>query len=301
MERPEMPQAVQRVTLLATLGGQPQVVTFALDLLLARGIPIRDVLVVHPADPSPRLRRARERLAAEFVGDRYAGRPCRYRTVSLRGIDGPLEDITDEESAQQALDTIHDLIRSLKQQHQRVHACISGGRRVMALLTISAAMLHFDHLDCLWHLYTPAALTERANEGAIMHVPPEAGVHLMQIPLVPWGLYIPGLRDLATGSAERLRQQQIAHLDDQERRRCQQVFDQATERQRDVLRAFAEGLRPQQVQERLHITLGTVNDHKTDILGSCRNAWELPEGTPLDYHFLREKFGRFFSETSPPL
>jgi hypothetical protein len=134
MERPEMPQAVQRVTLLATLGGQPQVVTFALDLLLARGIPIRDVLVVHLADPSPRLRRARERLAAEFVGDRYAGYPCR-----------------------------------------------------------------------------------------------------------------------------------------------------------------------QQVQERLHITLGTVNDHKTDILGYCRNAWELPEGTSLDYHFLREKFGRFFNETGPPL
>ncbi len=226
MERPEIPQAVQRGTLLATLGGQPQVVTFALDLLLAQSIPIRDVLVVHPADATPRLAQARERLAAEFVGDRYAGHPCRYRMVTLRGIDGPLEDIADEESAQQALDTIHDLIRNLKQQRQRIHACISGGRRIMALLTISAAMLHFDHLDCLWCLYTPIALTERANEGAIMHAPPDAGVHLIRIPLVPWGLYMPGLRDLAAGSASRFRRRQIAHLDEQERQRCQQVLAQ---------------------------------------------------------------------------
>ncbi len=298
MERPAVQSDNQSVTMLATLGGQPQVVTFALDLLRAQGIQIRDVLVVHPADASPRLRRACERLDAEFVGDRYMGQPCRYRREPLKGIEGPLEDITDEESAQHALDTIHELIRDLKRQRAHVHACISGGRRIMALLTISAAMLHFDHLDCLWHLYTPDALKERANEGALMHAPANSGVRLIRIPLVPWGLYIPGLRDLVTGSAETLRRSQIALMDERERRRCEEVCSQLTERELEVLCAFAAGLRPQQVADRLSITLGTVNDHKTKILAYCRNAWEVPLKERLDFHFLYQKFGRYFSESS---
>ena len=47
------------------------------------------------------------------------------------------------------------------------------------------------------------------------------------------------------------------------------------------------------------ITLGTVDAHKTVILDHCRNAWELPEGMRLSYHFLREKFGRYFAGLAP--
>lgn len=302
MERSGTPSHPQGATLLATLGGQPQIVTFALDLLLARDIPIRDVLVVHPADASPRLVAARERLAAEFVGDRYAGAPCRFRTIPLRGAEQPLEDITNEESAQQALDTIHDLVRSLKQQRQRIHACISGGRRIMALLTVSAAMLHFDHLDCLWHVYTPESFSDDADEGALMHAPPEAGVRLIQIPLVPWGVYIPGLRDLTAVSAEALRRAHLTQMDAQERQRCEQVIASLREREREVLRAFAEGRSPQEVANHLSISLATVNTHKTRILSLCRNAWNVPPDAPhLTYHFLREKFGRYTADNAASL
>ena len=34
--------------LVATLGGQPQVITFTLDLLLEEGYPISEVFVLHP-------------------------------------------------------------------------------------------------------------------------------------------------------------------------------------------------------------------------------------------------------------
>jgi CRISPR-associated protein Csx14 len=36
----------------ATLGHEPQVVTIALDLLLARGHDVRDVTVVHTSSPA---------------------------------------------------------------------------------------------------------------------------------------------------------------------------------------------------------------------------------------------------------
>src|SRR6266571_2485307 len=57
-------------TLVATLGGQPQIVTFTLDLLLRRGISIYEVIIVHPAS-SPSIQQSLARLNAEFVGDRY--------------------------------------------------------------------------------------------------------------------------------------------------------------------------------------------------------------------------------------
>jgi CRISPR-associated protein Csx14 len=76
--------------------------------------------------------------------------------------------------------------------------------------------------------------------------------------------------------------------------RCRQVWDALTLRQRDVLRAFADGLTPQEVAERLHIVLGTVNDHKTMILQECRNVWDLPPDERIDYHWLREQFALFF-------
>jgi hypothetical protein len=33
-----------------------------------------------------------------------------------------------------------------------------------------------------------------------------------------------------------------------------------------------------------------VDSHKTVILELCRNEWQIPLGTRLDYHFLRDKF-----------
>jgi CRISPR-associated protein Csx14 len=82
-------------------------------------------------------------------------------------------------------------------------------------------------------------------------------------------------------------------LDEVEQARCRAVSGRLSERQADVLRAFAEGLAPAQVADRLAITLKTVDAHKTVILAECRVAWSLPEDERLSYHWLREKFGRY--------
>ncbi len=287
----------QRAVLLATLGGQPQIVTFALDDLLAQGNPIQEVIVVHLAAADHRLRAALDRLAAEFASQRYAGRFCRLRTVELAGPDGPLNDLPDEGSAEDALNTIHTLIRRLKQERCRIHACISGGPRIMALLTVSAAMLHFDHQDHLWHVYTPPSLRERADEGATMHIEPSAGVRLIEVPLVPWGTYFPALRDLASASAAKLRQAQVQHLDSQHRQRCQQVWERLTPRQRETLRAFADGLHPDEVAAQLGISVRTVDSHKSIILEECRIAWGLDRRARrrLDYQTLHRLFAGYLN------
>src|SRR5436305_6121528 len=99
-------------TLVATLGGNPQIVTFTLDLLLRRGIPIYEVIVVHPAS-SPHLQQSLERLNAEFVGDCYTfeGRSLtiRFRQQVLNHYDTIIDDIVDERTASGTLDTIGEL------------------------------------------------------------------------------------------------------------------------------------------------------------------------------------------------
>lgn len=280
--------------LIATLGGKPHIVTFVLDALLARGEPIREVIVVHPSPRHGRLHRSLTRLAAEFPGDEYVGKPCRLRSVPLRSNLGRVEDIRNEADADAAWITIHELFGSLKQQERRIHLCLAGGRRLLGMLTLSAAMLHFGHNDRAWHLYTSDELRECAGDGAVMHAGPDDEVRLIQVPLVPWGAYFPGIRALLATSPAQVIMAQQHMLDETERARCEQVLARLTDRQCEVLRAFADGGAPQEVAEQLSISLKTVDSHKTQVLAECRVAWNLPEGSRLEYGFLREKFGRYF-------
>jgi DNA-binding CsgD family transcriptional regulator len=282
-------------TLLATPGGQPQVVTFTLDLLLRRGFPISEVIVIHPEASHPRLQHSLDCLNAEFVGDQYHidGRTinCHFRPHVLHLDDEPLADIVDDESADGTLDTLHHLICDLKRQRRHIHLSVTGGRRLMALLATSVAFLNFDRHDRVWHIYTPEAIQQCTNEGALMHVSTEAGVRLIESPSMSLGAYLPSQAQSfdAAQSAQRSR------LDAQERARCKQVVKLATERQLDVLRAFAEGLNIQEVAERLYISTRTVDAHKTKLLELCREVWAIEQSASrLGYHFLYKTFAPYF-------
>jgi CRISPR-associated protein Csx14 len=281
-------------TLISTMGGQAQVVTFALDALLAQGELIREVIVLHLSPEDSRVYKALAQLAVEFADERYAGQPCRFRPIPIRMGQKRLLDIRDEAAADATWTAIHALLSSLKVQQQRLHLCIAGGRRLMGLLAMSAAMLHFDHQDRLWHMYTPREFLEKARDGAIMHARPEDGVRLIQVPLVPWGAYFPVLRNLATPSQALM--VQTRWLESVERATCEKVVAKLTERQLDVLRAFAAGLTSQEVAEALSITVKTVDAHKTAILAECRTAWNVPQDVWLSYHFLHDKFSQYFEE-----
>ena len=283
-------------TLLATLGGQPQVVTFTLDLLLQRGFPISEVILVHPEASHPRLQHSLDCLNAEFVGDRYqvSGQTIHLRSHVLQLDDEPLDDIVDEVSADGALNTIHHLIRSLKRQHRCIHLSITGGRRLMSSIATEAALLNFTHSDHIWHIYTPEAVQRQVNEGTFMHISPQDGVHLIERHFVPWGTYFSDLSQTINTAQEAIHSQK-RKMDTLEQARCDQVVQQSTGRQLDVLRAFAEGLNIQEVAERLCITTRTVDAHKTKLLELCREVWAIEQSASrLGYHFLYKTFAPYF-------
>jgi len=279
--------------LVATLGGQPQVITFTLDHLLQAGYPISEVIVVHPrVTAQPRLQRALYRLQAEFADNYYptAQRTIHFHSQILQLDSQPIDDIVDDEHADGTLNTIHHLIGDLKRQGYRIHLSVSGGRRLMSLLAISVAALNFDRHDHIWHIYTPDHLQEQAHNGNIMHVPADAGVKLIKGPFIALGAYI----YQPASSFNAVQEGQRSQMEAQEYARCTEVESQATSAQLKVLQAFARNLRPQQVADELCITLTTVNSHKTVLLDYCHTAWSVPKEERLDYHFLRAKFASYF-------
>lgn len=280
--------------LIATLGGQPQIVTFALDALLQQGERITQVYLLHLTPPSARLQQSIQKVLAEFRDQHYHGHPCRLHRFPLLDGAAPLAEIRSEREAELAGQAIRTLLANLKVEGHKLHLCVAGGRRMVALLVTAAAMLLCDHQDRLWHMYTPEATQAWAQAGAIMHAQPEDGVHLIPAPLVPWGTYFPALRALALPPAQAVAQQ-IGQLSATNNLQCRQVYQTLTERQQEILTAFVRGGAPQDVAEALHISLSTVNTHKTAILAECRIAWGLAEDARLDYRFLREHFAGYLA------
>lgn len=285
-------------TLVATLGGKPQVVTLTLDLLLKRGIPIYEVIVVHPAS-SPHMQESLERLYAEFVGDCYVfeGRrlTIHFRPHVLNHYESVISDIVDEGTASGALDTIGELIRSLKRQQRIIHFSVSGGRRLMTFLSFSAALLYFETSDELLHLYTPEDIKERDDAQDVMHSWSGDGRRLIEVPFARAAQ--PFLAMMLNRSPSDTIQSQREQQRKGEYERCKRVVDALKEKHRQVLHLMAQGLHPHEVADALHLKPSTISYYTTDIYIECRNAWGVPDNIRVDYRFVHAKFSDYPFDT----
>lgn len=285
-------------TLIATLGGEPQIVTITLDLLLKRNIPIYEVIVVHPA-ASPHMQQSLARLNAEFVGDRYLfegySLTIHFCQQVLSHYESVIDDIVDEATASGALDTIGELIRNLKRQQRIIHFSISGGRRLMTFLSFSAALLYFETPDELLHLYTPEHVKERTDMSGAMHIEPEDGRRLIEVPFARAAqpFFAMMLNRTPSDTIQTQREQHKA----EEHKRCQQVVDALNARSREVLQAIAQELHPHEVATALHLDSSTISYYASKIYRECRNIWDVPDNMRLDYHFVQVKFAHYFYDT----
>lgn len=285
-------------TLIASVGGQPQIVTLTLDLLLRQRIKINEVIVLHPAARNERIHNTLRCLSAEFAHDRYVcdGQEweCHLHLQALNDEQGPLPDITNTSGAQVTRDVWHRLLSHVKQQRKHIHLSVSGGRRVISLMAISAAQLHFDHADRIWHIYTPPELLPHVHEGKRMHLPADSGVALLDVPFVPWGAYFPQISQLPT-SAQHTQNLQVAMIDAQERARCAQLVEKASKAQQKVLRQISAGQKPREIADHLGLSIETVYSHTKVLLQLARNIWYLPEKETINSQFLHDRFAEYFS------
>src|SRR5260370_24210267 len=185
-------------------------------------------------------------------------------------------------------------IRELKLSNHIIHL-VSGDNHLMVLLSFTSVLIHFEPADHLWHLFIPEPIQERINNEHMMHVLPDAGVRLVEVPYARMAQPILTrlLNPLTAPSAHK---EQFSQPEEEELLRCQSVLDRVTPRQRDILLLFAKGLTPQEVAESLGISLVTVNSHKTALLGLCRETLGMPPDRHLSYDYFRLTFTRFVED-----
>jgi CRISPR-associated protein Csx14 len=275
---------------IATIGGQAQVVTLALDALFARGVPVSELFVIHLSHRTPRYRLALEQLSGEFVAGRYGGRVCRFQPRAVRIGAQLIDDLSGDAEIRAASDMIHRLIRELKQEDATLHLCISGGRRLLGTLVFSAALLYLDQSDHVWHLYSSDEVRQQTNGGSVLHLPHHPGVRLVEVAFTPWGRFFPLLRERGRTSAAAAYDEALDEADQSEFQRCQQVYGCLTARQREVLRALALDRHPHEIATALGVQPKTVSEYKAAIVEECRIAWALGAEARITPEWLRRKF-----------
>jgi CRISPR-associated protein Csx14 len=231
-----------------------------LDLLLARGGEIDQVAVLYISSYK-RTHNAIKLLKAEFSNGLYCELSCQLKQIPLQSGHSDLFDIRTPEDVEAARQNIHQLISKLKEENQRIHIGLSGGRRIMSLVILVAAMQYLTPVDHLWHINGSPDILKRSRDGRIMHVSSGSEVYLVPVPFVPWVSYFPGLVNLLNRSPQEIGETSRGWLDGKDRDRCIRVWNALTPRQKEVLQAFASGLSRKRVATQLHISMATVDTH----------------------------------------
>ncbi|MAT43654.1 MAG: hypothetical protein CL609_15055 [Anaerolineaceae bacterium] len=281
----------QKTTLVVTLGGQPQVVTYLLDMLLEKKEPIQEVVVIVLPE-SEDNQKALKTLSKEFEGNRYNNRPIRFRYININLGSIPLGQVYAPAEVEIVRNTFKNLFEDLKGNRHTIHLGVSGGRRILAFVAITVAMQLFKLDDHIWHIYTPDEMQERARGGRIMHAAPEDGVHLIEVPFVPWVSLIPGLDQFFDRSNAELRTSRYGWLDDDETELCRLVLQDLTARQKDVLKEYAAGYERKEIATRLNLSPATIDSHRRAILRKCEEKW-YNAGKEFHESDIVQLFGRY--------
>ncbi len=283
---------VSQTCLVATLGGQPQIITFMLDLLLERGIAINQVIIIYLAG-QVRYRQAYQRLEGEFAGGKYQGQAIHLRAVPVYQGNDPLGDAIEPVQVEAIRQAFTSLLSELKGKHYAVHLAMSGGRRIMALVGLAAATQHLTPADKLWHLHTPEEITKQGQAGQLMHAPTGCGVCLIEVPFVPWTAYFPGLAPLLDKPPRQVNAA-WGWIEEEDRRRCLEVWSELTARQRDVLRLISQGTMRKESAQRLSVSTSTIDTHRENIIAVCEKVWAKDQ-LVFNMKDLQDKFRPFLA------
>jgi CRISPR-associated protein Csx14 len=277
-----------RQVLVATLGSEPQVVTLALDLLLAKGYTIDEVIVVHTVGEA--VQPALEQLAREFA----VPGACGYRAVMVSGDAGPVADIVTEADIAALLRTLYRVVLGEKRAGRLVHLSIAGGRKPMAVYGMVVAQLLFDEDDRVWHLLSEGW---KPGDKRVMHVRPGDRVWLVPVPVLWWGSVSPVLTELALREDpwEAIQAQRAIRREEERRRKREFVEHWLTSAEREVVQLACQGLDNAAIARRLGKAEKTVANQLTSIYAKLHEWRGFREDVPVSRAVLVAEFATYFA------
>lgn len=267
----------RQAAFIATLGTEPQVVTVALDLLIAQGWTFEDVVVIHTAGDSPLIKKAMDDIKGEFARGFYAAgvKAAEPAFVELRLDEEHLiYDIYTEEEAGVVFRVIYEQVRRHKELHRVVHLNAAGGRKGMTMFGMSAAQLLFDDSDSLWLL---SSSNEFIKSRGLHCVKPK-DAQLISVPVLRWSLISASVRLVVDDPFEAVQRQRDL-LDFEYRERCKRFLDQLTERERQIVETFVcdPSLSNAEIGDRLSLASKPVANYFTVIFDKAYSFYGLRE------------------------
>lgn len=277
-----------RQVLIATLGTEPQVVTLALDLLLAKGYAIDEVIVVHTVGEA--VRPALAALGRQFAQPGAYG----YRPVLVKGDNGPVADIVTESDTAALLRTLYRVVLAEKRAGRLVHLSIAGGRKPMAVYGMVVAQLLFDEDDRVWHLLSESW---KPGDERVMHVRPGDRMWLVPVPVLRWGSVSPVLTELALREDpwEAIQAQRAIRRDQDRRRKREFVEHWLTPAEREVVRLACQGMDNAAIGRQLGKSTKTVANQLTGIYGKLHEWRGFREDIPVSRTVLVAEFAGYFA------
>jgi CRISPR-associated protein Csx14 len=268
--------------LIATLGAEPQVVSLATQLLLARGLDLQAVVVLHTAAHKPPVLTSLPTLKETFAD--HPGWP------PLHPVALDLDDVLTPDDMETFAAALFDEIKRWLNRERQVHLLLAGGRKPMAMMGMSVAQMLLGADDRVWYLYSDARLRQSGRMTL------EAGdkAELIETPLVPMTPAPPRFTRPFQASTPAEARSALAR--EQQRRLAHFVETELTSAEREVAALVArEVLTVNEMAARLHKAPKTVSNQLNSVYSKLESAFGLLPDKGVKREFLRRELGAYFA------
>ena len=276
-----------RDVMIATLGSEPQVITYTLDILGADH-KIDEVVVIHTDDIN--ISRSIGILHKEFTN---AYPDVALRPVLITGSSGPVKDFLTQDDLNGLLGTLYIEVRRIRQSGRRIHMCISGGRKVMAVLAMCVAQLLFGPSDHVWYLITEGW---RPGGEQKLHAGKSDKTFLLPVPVLRWNeaeILLRTVAELKDPNEVIAWYKKLTHRAE-EKRNNEFVRHWLTRAEREVVRLACLGFDNATIAAKLGKSEQTVANQLRGVYEKLRELLGFPEYT-VERNVLSSRLAPYFS------
>ncbi len=273
---------------ISTLGVAPQVVTISLDLLLKQGeeVSALHVLCTHNKETQQAFRK----IEQEFQRGKYPGIILHEQLLSSE--NHQFRDMDHEPAMLQLMQQLFTLVTEAHKADRRVHLCIAGGRKVMAIAAMVVAQLVFRECDCIWHLFSDMY----DLDDQCLHAGAQQNSRLVRVPVLRYGYAaqmlaaFTNIGDVRTAMAL---QEQFIEADSMKRRR-EFLRRWLTKAEFIVAELACSGLDNKSISARLFKSERTVSNQLQSIYEKLDEWRDAAATGNSDRNFLIATFAPYF-------
>ena len=274
--------------LIATVGSEPQVVSWLLECLIDESLNINEVALIYTS--SPNILASIEILETEFTT--FYHPRIELNPILIGGENAGLDDFRTDEDVNIYLQTIYNTIKSYKQSGAIIHLSIAGGRKVMGIMAMVAAQILFGPKDRAWYLFTEGWSPGDSRE---LHLSTGNRHKLLEVPVLR-------LEEsyLLLGMSEFMSPTELIHwqenlLKNKKMRRCREFVEHwLTKAERKVALLACQGADNTAIAKQLIKQERTVANQLTSIYGKLQEWLDYPEHK-VDRRTLIAELAPYFS------